>query len=181
MQDRATQANKWEKVSPEIQRAVGSLAGRIGVSLDPSRVPGVQWDGKSIAVGNQELSSVIHDIAHYAVCPRWRRSKIDFGLGLGPDSTADGVISDDDCCVVARDYAQSEEELASALGIVYEHELGLDPEPTLSLHQWFNVGSRTPSFWTTLTDLVSRGLVSGEAATRFRMLAAKRNWVLPGF
>lgn len=118
----------------DLKNKIIKLAQDVGVRLDWETDPGtyVQWDGKKISCLNQNPSNIIHDIAHFAVAPQYRRKIIDFGLGQGPDSfeTHSRIIS--------AKSANEEEERASALGIWWEKKFGMNWKSTATYHAWDN-------------------------------------------
>jgi hypothetical protein len=77
------------------------------------------WDGQVVRV-QSESSVVFHEIAHWQICPAWRRNLPDFGLGAGPET---GRVAEADAaaCVDAAT-REEEESLASLLGILWEVE-----------------------------------------------------------
>jgi hypothetical protein len=97
-----------------------------------------QYDGVTINAGpgrgeeeRQHPSSVIHDLAHWAVCTSAkRRAMPDFGLGGGPDSFVEAPEP------MLGKATQAEEERASLLGIIMEWELGMPAADTMRLHSW---------------------------------------------
>ena len=98
------------------------------------------YNGKTIALYSdhnkskqRSTSDIIHDIAHFVVATPKRRKLPEFGLGTSPDNytrltfPADGMN---------YSMAQTEEELASVLGIYWEREIGLDWRQTYENHSW---------------------------------------------
>ncbi len=81
------------------------------------------------------LSNVVHEIAHWLICPMEYRNLPDFGLGFGPDSTDFSALE-----IKMRpgtlDTFREEERKASALGILIEKALGLSYLATLEYHDW---------------------------------------------
>ena len=137
------------------------------------------WNGRTIAVlhgsGEQRSDSdLIHDIAHYMLCPAKRRSKPEFGLGDNPDiecKHADELLPTAD--------AQAEEEQASLLGILIEKQLGLDWQVTWSNHMWdtsshdpfmlleeFKTGRRHNDACLTLAKLLRRRQITKSCTPR---------------
>lgn len=78
-------------------------------------------------------SNLIHDIAHFVVAAPERKVMPEFGLGPSPDS---GVVFVPMADGMTGQESQEEEELASALGIYWERELGLDWRDTFEYHSW---------------------------------------------
>ena len=136
-----------DTVPRSVRRSILSLARQVGVKVDLTRDPrkGWQWDGVRISAGRQNVDSVIHDIAHYVVCPKDRLHMKDFGLGRGPESGSakslkrDAMAEAKDPAINWKD-SQAEEAMASALGIYYEFLLGIDPIWALGEHNWIESG-----------------------------------------
>lgn len=107
---------------PAQVRDAVALAHSLGIAtLDEEPARAFSWDGRCIRT-RSEPSVVVHEIAHWLVCPPERRGLYDFGLGAGPETgrraEADAVACVDD------ETRQTEEALASLLGILWEVELG---------------------------------------------------------
>lgn len=81
-------------------------------------------------------SNLIHDIAHFVVADPERRTIPEFGLGDSPDT---GRFNTPMTKGMTPKKAQDEEELASALGIYWERELGLDWRETFGEHMWDDI------------------------------------------
>lgn len=119
-----------------LKRKINLLAKNVGVKINWRKSLNnfgstLQYDGKYITGDN--FSNIIHDIAHFEVADKKARSLPDFGLGEGPDS----YDFNGDC---KRIYSEQKcdqiEERASALGIFWEKEIGLDWKFTLNYHNW---------------------------------------------
>ena len=79
------------------------------------------WDG-SVILTRTEAAVLLHEIAHWQIAPRHRRCLPDFGLGAGPET---GRFSEAGAaCCVDDPKRETEEDLASLLGILWEVELG---------------------------------------------------------
>jgi hypothetical protein len=80
-----------------------------------------RWDGHALRQ-DTEAYVLIHEVAHYQLAPPSRRAVVDFGLGAGPE-TGNRAAADRAACIfgIAR---ETEEALASLLGILWEVELG---------------------------------------------------------
>ena len=119
-----------------LKRKVNILAKNVGAKINWRKSLKnfqflLQYDGQYITGDN--FSNIIHDIAHFEIADKTARSLPDFGLGESPDSyDADSlckkIYSDKICDDIERK--------ASALGIYWEKELGLDWEYTLDYHGW---------------------------------------------
>jgi hypothetical protein len=126
--------------------------------VDQAPAAGFSWDGKAVAI-QTEPSVLIHEVAHYQLCPPGRRALPDFGLGAGPES---GRSAEADAVRVV-DFAarEREEAMASLLGIMWEVTLGL---PALAafleqnwLEGWHRAGAHAHII-DTLRGLIERGL-----------------------
>jgi hypothetical protein len=73
---------------------------------------------------------LVHDIAHYLLADPYRRSVPEFGLGKGPDACKDAPE------LIGEPVLSAEEGLSSALGIIWEAELGILFPETLMDHSW---------------------------------------------
>lgn len=94
---------------------------------------GYVWNGQNFKLGATKTSSnIVHEVAHYLVTPD--KNLPEYGLGTAPD----GDKSIDSVKVENR---QSEEELASVLGILIEYNLGLPAKETFLEHSWHESGS----------------------------------------
>ena len=107
---------------PAHRRAAVALARSFGIStIDERPSAAYSWDGSRLRV-RSEASVIVHEVAHWQLCPPKRRALADFGLGAGPE-TGEKAAADR---ALAADFAtrQGEERLASLLGILWEAELG---------------------------------------------------------
>jgi hypothetical protein len=127
-QIRATSPDRAAGAQAEADRlAALARAWDLGMGLHP---PGARcrfnWDGTALN-GATEAYVILHEIAHFVLAPPDRRTRVDFGLGPGPDTldreTAEraAVLS-----ALARD---EDEAAASLLGIAWEAALG---QPSLA-------------------------------------------------
>lgn len=144
-------------------RAV-ALAHAFGIATldeEPERAFG--WDGHVIR-SRSEPSVLLHEIAHWQLCPPPRRSLPDFGLGAGPES---GRKQDADAARVT-DFAtqEREEAMASLLGILWEVELGLPAIAAFAEQNWLEGYDRpgTPAYFATVIGwLHEAGLIDDAA------------------
>lgn len=124
-------------------RKIRQLANKWGTKIRKRHCRDYAFNGRTIAEFQDEAllrrrteSNLIHDIAHFVVAAPERRTMPEFGLGDSPDTMrfrtplAKGMTAK---------MAQQEEELASALGIWWERELGLDWRQTISDHCWDDI------------------------------------------
>ncbi|HEV7372504.1 hypothetical protein [Arenibaculum sp.] len=119
-----------------------TLAASLGIeTLDEEPRAAFSWDGRRIRT-RSEPSVLIHEIAHWQLCPPERRELYDFGLGAGPET---GRRADADAVAVASpEERQDEECLTSLLGILWEVELG-QPGLLAFLEQNWLEGYRRPA------------------------------------
>jgi len=103
-------------------RAALDLARGFGMGILPgSPALDFAWNGRALRSAT-EAYVLLHEVAHFQLAPPERRSAIDFGLGAGPE-TGNREAADRAASVfgVAR---ESEEAMASLLGVLWELELG---------------------------------------------------------
>ena len=150
--------------------AVHRFAEWAGIYLDGRKIgePGVlQYDGETIGVGDQTISNIIHDIAHFVAAPDWRRQHPDWGLGAGTDEYS--YFTNTDHNAPARygtdDEIQEQEEIASLFGICVEVHLGLGCD-TLNDHNWgrgiYAAWHGLGEFFASLKKLQRIGLISDD-------------------
>lgn len=140
-------------------RAAVALCVRAGLPIaDQAPAAGFSWDGKAVSI-QTEPSVLIHEVAHYLLCPPERRALPDFGLGAGPESGRSARA--DSARVVDFAAREREEAMASLLGIMWETALG---QPALAafleqnwLEGWHRAGGRAHIIGT-LRGLIARGL-----------------------
>jgi hypothetical protein len=158
---------------PEHRAAAAALARAAGMdTLDEEPAAAYSWDGRAVRT-RSEAWVLLHEVAHYLVCPPERRGLPDFGLGAGPE-TGRRAEADAAACVPPAE-REREEQLASLLGILWEAELG-QPAILAFLEQNWMEGWRRPTcaafFADAAEELVARGLArpdgrpSGPAARR---------------
>jgi hypothetical protein len=107
--------------TPQFRTAAVELARRCAIPvLDEEPQQALSWDGRVLRT-RSESYVLMHEVAHWLLCPAARRALPDFGLGAGPESgrpdLADAAIS------VGPDERQEEECLSSLLGILWEAAL----------------------------------------------------------
>lgn len=107
--------------TPAYRAAAVALARRCAIPvLDEEPQRALSWDGAVLRT-RSESYVLMHEIAHWLLCPPARRGLPDFGLGAGPESgrpeLADAVIR------VTPAERQEDECLSSLLGILWEVEL----------------------------------------------------------
>jgi hypothetical protein len=116
------------------RRAALCLAAGQGMGLrEGSPALDFSWDGWRLR-GGTEAYVLIHEVAHFQIAPPSRRHLIDFGLGAGPETgnreTADRAMVVDDAM------RETEEAMASLLGILWEAELGQPALASLLDQNW---------------------------------------------
>lgn len=134
---------------------IESLAKKLGVTFS-NRDPmlGWSWNGHNIATNNwkEAESTIVHEIAHWILCPEERLCVPDFGLGTGPQS---GMFA----ASRLSNPAELREELrASVLGILYERALGMNWRSTYYEHNWIEEGNSI-DFLRKVKELKTLGLV----------------------
>lgn len=133
------------KVDSVLKKKINKLAELVGVKLNWERECGIQYNGKDIACKNQDASNIIHDIAHYAVASKPARKRSDYGLGPGPDTKPitprnNWTKIDKIYPIYKNSKCSTIEQRASALGIHWEKQLGLDWKATAMYHAWIDQG-----------------------------------------
>lgn len=105
---------------------------RFGCRLS-MRTKGRSWDGETISIPmSNGLSDLLHEIAHFIMCPKKRRGVPNFGLG--------SVDWDEDIRrlkpTALFDVECAEEQMASCLGILMEREFKLDWRTSADNQNW---------------------------------------------
>src|ERR1700676_17628 len=103
------------KITPVRKRKLTILSKRVGCPLNWKRASGIAWNGQNVACLATDVSSILHDIAHYAMATKEARKAPAFGLGQGPDSMVNGEYK----ILYHYRVCQKIEEKASALGIYW--------------------------------------------------------------
>ncbi|WP_439814051.1 hypothetical protein [Zavarzinia sp. CC-PAN008] len=152
---------------PDHRLAATTLAARAGIPTRDER-PEVafSWDGTCIRT-RSEASVIVHEVAHWLLCPPERRSLPDFGLGAGPES---GRAAEADACrCVDEETRQREECEASLLGILWEAELGQPAIHAFLEQNWLEGWERPAAaqhFARTLASLQAQGLAGADGRPR---------------
>lgn len=120
------------------------------------------WDGASVRTLS-EPAVLLHEVAHYQLASPARRCLPDFGLGAGPE-TGLVAIADAARCLdwLAR---ETEEQMASLLGILWEVELGQPGILAFQEQNWLEGAGRPGAvefFHATLARLQESGLVGAD-------------------
>jgi hypothetical protein len=151
----------------DARAAAVALAHRFGIAtLDEEPARAFSWDGNVVRT-RSEPSVLLHEIAHWQICPPARHPLPDFGLGAGPET---GRKHEADAAR-ATDLAtqEREEARASLLGILWEAELGLPAVPAFAEQNWLEKYDRpgTPGYFATVIGwLYDAGLIDGQGGPR---------------
>ena len=144
--------------------AAVALAHRLGIAtLDEEPARAFSWDGGVVRT-RSEPSVVLHEIAHWQICPPARRHLPDLGLGAGPETGR----KDEADAARAADLAtqEREEAMASLLGILWEADLGLPAIAAFAEQNWLEKYDRpgTPGYFATVIGwLFDDGLIDEQA------------------
>lgn len=154
------------------RRAV-ALAHHLGIAtLDEEPARAFSWDGAVIR-SRSEPSVLLHEIAHWQICPPARRALADFGLGAGPET---GRRLEADRVRIADQATQEREEaMASLLGILWEAAFGLPAIAAFAEQNWLEGYDRpgTPGYFATVIGwLYAAGLIDARARPARVALAA---------
>lgn len=145
------------------ERAV-VLAQAFGIgTLDEEPMRAFSWDGRVIR-SRSEPSVLLHEIAHWQICPASRRHLPDFGLGAGPETGRKSEA--DDARATDQTMQEREEAMASLLGILWEAEDGLPAMAAFAEQNWLENYDRpgTPAYFATVIGwLHEAGLVDDQA------------------
>lgn len=105
----------------EHRAAAVALARSFGIPvLDEAPAEAFSWDGRVLRT-RSEASVIVHEVAHWLLCPAERRSLPDFGLGAGPETGEKAVA--DAARTADFETREREERLTSLLGILWEAAL----------------------------------------------------------
>lgn len=121
-------------------------------------------------------SNAIHEIAHYLCASESRRSRINYGLGRGPDD-GPGKQSQPK---LSRENSIKEEQQASFLGILMERYLGMEWTETFVEHSWSDpkCGDGPDGMMFTIEQLEKKGLVERDTLKGKRRYVPRINqWV----
>jgi hypothetical protein len=117
------------------------------------------WDGKAVRTGS-EPAVLLHEVAHFQLASPDRRRLPDFGLGAGPET---GRVAEADAARRVGDAArETEEQMASLLGILWEVELGQPGILAFQEQNWLEGAGRHGAadfFAATLQRLSEAGLI----------------------
>jgi hypothetical protein len=120
--------------TPERRAAAVALARAWGIpTLDEEPAVSFSWDGATLRT-RSEPWVILHEVAHWLLCPPERRRLPDFGLGAGPESGLKDVADAARC--VNDDVRQEDEVLSSLLGILLQAGLGQPAIPAFLEQNW---------------------------------------------
>ena len=147
----------------EHRAAAVALARRLGMAtLAEEPAVAFSWDGQVLRT-ESEAWVILHEIGHFQTAPPQRRHLIDFGLGAGPET---GRIAEADAaCAIDRETGDSEEQIASLLGILWEAELGQPALLALQEQNWLEGWNRPGGpahFAACMQRLLALGLVDAQ-------------------
>ena len=150
--------------TPEWRAAAVALAHAYGIpTLDEEPAAAFSWNGAVLRT-RSEPWVILHEIAHWLLCPPARRRLPDFGVGAGPES---GRKTDADDARCVDDATQQEEEvLSSLLGILLEVELGQPAILAFLEQNWLEGHERDAAiahFRAAVAALHARGMIDGRA------------------
>jgi hypothetical protein len=156
-----TKAARAEGAEAERHHAVAcDLATAFGMPLLPgSPTIDYAWTGQALR-RETEAYVLLHEVAHFQLAPVARRYAIDFGLGAGPE-TGDRAGAEREARVFGVE-RETEEAMASLLGVLWEIELGQPGFASFLDQNWLEGAGRPGSarhFETILKALQQRGLV----------------------
>jgi hypothetical protein len=137
-----------------------ALADRFGMHpLAEAPQQAFSWDGARVRT-ESEPAVLIHEVAHYQIAAPSRRFLPDFGLGAGPET---GLVAIADAARAAGAATrETEEAMASLLGILWEVELGQPAILAFQEQNWLEGAGRPGTadfFRATLRRLSDAGLV----------------------
>jgi len=139
-----------------------ALAHRLGIAtIDAAPAEAYSWDGRAVRV-RSEAWVLLHEIAHWQLCPPSRRGLPDFGLGAGPETGRTAEADAAACADLAE--REREEQLSSLLGILWEAELG-QPALLAFLEQNWLEGWRRPGCAAFFRDAVAELVALGHLDT----------------
>ena len=149
---------------PAHRAAAVALAQSFGIAtLDEPPDVAFSWDGDVLRT-RSEASVVLHEIAHWQLCPPDRRCLPDFGLGAGPETGLKAAANQ----AAATDFEtrEREEKLTSLLGILWEAELGQPAVLAFLEQNWlegWDRGAAADAFIRTVDALFSGGFIDETA------------------
>lgn len=150
--------------TPERRAAAEALARACGIpTLDEEPAVSFSWDGAALRT-RSEPWVILHEVAHWLLCPPARRHLPDFGVGAGPESGRKAEADRSRCVDDATQ--QQEEVLSSLLGILLEVELGQPAILAFLEQNWLEGHERQAAvdhFRAAIAALRARGLIDDSA------------------
>lgn len=117
------------------------------------------WDGTRVRT-ESEPAVLVHEVAHYQIAAPARRFLPDFGLGAGPETGLTDIA--DAARAADAQTRETEEAMASLLGILWEVELGQPAILAFQEQNWLEGAGRPGTagfFRATLGCLGAIGLI----------------------
>jgi hypothetical protein len=117
------------------------------------------WDGARVRT-ESEPAVLVHEVAHYQIAAPARRFLPDFGLGAGPETGLTDIA--DAARAADAQTRETEEAMASLLGILWEVELGQPAILAFQEQNWLEGAGRPGTadfFHATLGRLGDIGLI----------------------
>lgn len=149
--------------TPEHRQAAIGLAARFAIPLiDEAPSSAYSWDGRALRT-RSEAYVLLHEVAHWQLCPADRLGLPDFGLGAGPETGRQAEAN-----AARRADPQTElleEQRSSLLGILWETALGQPALNAFLEQNWlegWERGAAAAHFTRVLEDLVRLGLATPE-------------------
>jgi len=147
-----------------------ALAVEFGMTLRPGRPTlDYAWNGYALR-RETEAYVLLHEVAHFQLAAPERRHAIDFGLGAGPETgDRDGA---ERAATVFGGARESEEAMASLLGVLWEIELGQPGFASFLDQNWLEGAARPGAaqhFSAVLAALKQRGLIDESGRPQKRL------------
>ncbi|HVB18467.1 MAG TPA: hypothetical protein VNF04_18195 [Stellaceae bacterium] len=137
-----------------------ALASEFGMALLPgSPALDFAWNGRALRRAT-EAYVLLHEVAHFQIASPERRLIVDFGLGAGPE-TGDRSAGDH-AAILFGTARETEEAMASLLGVLWEVELGQPGFASFLDQNWLEGAERPGAaahFSAILAALRRRGVI----------------------
>jgi hypothetical protein len=150
--------------------AACALAAGFGMELLPgSPTIDFAWNGRALRQAT-EAYVLLHEVAHFQLAPPERRCLIDFGLGAGPETGERAAA--ERAAVVFGPVRETEEAMASLLGVLWEVELGQPGFASFLDQNWLEGAARPGAaahFRGVLAALRDRHLIDGAGRPQKRL------------
>jgi hypothetical protein len=149
------------------------LATEFGMALSTgSPTIDFAWNGHALR-RDTEAYVLLHEIAHYQLAPPERRAVIDFGLGAGPE-TGDREAAERAATLFGA-ARETEEAMASLLGVLWEVELGQPGFASFLDQNWLEGAERPGAaahFSAVMAALTLRGVIDSDGRPQKRLATA---------